>query len=62
MIFMDFFSSFGRFNPFLGDLGPFLRSDFREKLGGCYPLLIYINQRFLEPWREVQNRKILKNC
>jgi hypothetical protein len=49
MIFMDFFNSFGRFSPFWGDIGPFLRPDIGEKLGGCYPLLVYINQRFLKP-------------
>jgi hypothetical protein len=32
----------------LGDIGPFLRPDLGEKLGGCYQLQIYINHRVLE--------------
>jgi hypothetical protein len=43
MIFNGFLSQFGRFSPFLEDLGPFLRPDLGEKLGGCYPLQVYIN-------------------
>jgi hypothetical protein len=51
VIFIDLFNNFERFWPILGDIGPFLRPDLGEKLGGCYPLLVYINQRFLKPWR-----------
>jgi hypothetical protein len=46
---IDLFSSFVGFWPILGDIGPFLRRDLGEKLGGCYPFLVYKNQRFLEP-------------
>jgi hypothetical protein len=49
MIFNGFLTSFGRFSPFLEDLGPFLRPDLGGKLGVCYPLQAYINQRFLKP-------------
>jgi len=38
MILMDFSRSFERFSPFLEDLGPFLRPDLGEKLGGGYQL------------------------
>jgi hypothetical protein len=46
-IFIDFFSSFERFWPILGDLEPFLRPDLGGKLGVCCQLQAYINQRFL---------------
>jgi hypothetical protein len=62
MIFNGLLARFGRFNPFLEDLGPFLRPDLGGKLGVCYQLQAYINQRFLKPWREVQIRKMLMNC
>jgi hypothetical protein len=62
-VFVDFWSDIGRFCSFFEDLGPFFRPDLGEKLGGCYPLQAYINQRFLKPWGErVQNREMLKNC
>jgi hypothetical protein len=32
---------FGRFNPFLEDLGPFLRPDLGRKLGDGYELQAY---------------------
>jgi hypothetical protein len=48
MIFSDFITSFGRFSPFLEDLGPFLRPNLGGKLGVCCQLQAYINQRFLE--------------
>jgi hypothetical protein len=40
-----------RFDPFLEDLGPFLRSDLRGNLGDGYQLQAYINQGLLEPWK-----------
>ena len=46
---MDFQRDFGIYYPFLRDLGPFLRPDLGEKLGGCYQIQIYINQGFLNP-------------
>jgi hypothetical protein len=49
LIFIDFLNSFEGFWSFLGDIGPFFRPDLGEKLGGCYPLLVYKIQRFLEP-------------
>jgi hypothetical protein len=48
--FNGFLTSFGRFSPFLEDLGPFLRPDIGEKLGVCCQLQVYINQRFLKLW------------
>jgi len=60
--FIGFFSSFEKFWPILGDLGPFFRPNLREKLRGCYPPQVYIKKRLLKPWREFQNRKMMKNC
>jgi hypothetical protein len=40
---IDFFSRIERFNPFLEDLGPFLRPYLGGKLEFCYPLQAYIN-------------------
>jgi hypothetical protein len=41
---------FRRFNPFLEDLGPYLRPDLGGKLGVCFQIQVYINQRLLNPW------------
>jgi len=53
---------FGRFNPFLEDLAPFLRPDLGGKLGDGYQFQAYINQRLLKPWEEVQSIDMLQNC
>jgi hypothetical protein len=52
MILNGFLARLRGFNPFLGDIGPFLRPDLGGKLGDGYQLQIYINQAFLRPWRE----------
>ena len=62
MIVNGLLARFGRFSPFLEDLGTFLRPDLGGKLGVCYQIKAYINQRFLAAWKEVQNRKMMKNC
>jgi hypothetical protein len=55
--FIDFSASFGRFWPLLEDLELFLRPDLGRKLGVCYQLEIYINQRFLEALKGVHKRR-----
>jgi hypothetical protein len=52
---------FRDFWPILGDIRPFLRPNIGEKLGGCYLVQAYINQRFLKPWGRVQNRFMLED-
>jgi hypothetical protein len=37
MIFNGFLSIFGRFNPFLEDLGPFLRPNIGGEVGSLFP-------------------------
>jgi hypothetical protein len=59
---MDFLAKFRRFSPFLEDLGPFLKPDLRGKLGVCYQIQTYINQRLLKPRKEIHIKKILMNC
>jgi hypothetical protein len=61
MILNGFLARLRGFNPFLEDLGPFLRPDLGVKLGDDYQLQTYINQRLLNPWEEVHNRFMLKN-
>ena len=61
MIFNGFLTSFGRSNPFLEDLGPFLRLDLGGKLGICFQLQAYINQRFLETLERLIEGEMLKN-
>jgi hypothetical protein len=56
-IFMDFLARFGRFNQFFEDLGPFFRPNLGGKLGFFYPLQVYIQKRFLNPWREFRTGK-----
>jgi len=48
-IFNGLLARFGRFNPFLEDLGPFLRPDLGGKLGVCCQLDAYIKHRLLKP-------------
>jgi hypothetical protein len=62
IILFDSKPGFGGFWSFLGDLEPFLRPYLGRKLGGCYQLQIYINQRLLEALREVNRGKKLWNC
>ena len=57
MILIGFSQHFWRFWSFLGDIGPFLRPDLGEKLGGCYPLQVYINHRFFKPRRRFRTEK-----
>jgi hypothetical protein len=57
MILFDFKPVFGSFCPLLEDLEPFLRPDLGRKLGGCYQLQIFINQRFLAAWRGSEKEK-----
>jgi hypothetical protein len=59
MIFYDFIQQFWRFWSFLGDIGPFFRPDLGGKLGVCCQHQAYLNQRFLEPGKEVQNMFML---
>jgi hypothetical protein len=49
MIFNGLLARFGRFDPFLEELGPFLKPDLGGKLGVFYQLQAYINQRLLKP-------------
>jgi hypothetical protein len=58
----DFKPVFGGFWSFLGDLEPFLRPDLGRKLGGCYQIQIYINQRFLEALERFRRGEMLYNC
>jgi len=55
-ILIDFSASFEIFWPLLEDLELFFRPDLGGKLGFCFQLQDYINQRLLVALREVQKR------
>jgi hypothetical protein len=61
-ILIDFSASFERFWPLLEDLELFLKPDLGGKLGVCFQLQAYINQRFLSALEKFGRGEMMKNC
>jgi hypothetical protein len=62
MIFMDLFSNFWRFNPFLEDLGPFFRPNLWGEVRILLPTSYLYKPEALEAMKGVQSKEMLQNC